>query len=134
MNSQPKKQFGTWTLTFLVIANMVGAGVFTTSGFAIGELHSPAAVVAAWIVAGIIAMAGAISYGQLIRQMPESGGEYLFLSRAYHPMIGFIAGWVSMFAGFTAAIAVAALALETYVVPEQTAIPKGSVAILVVIV
>ena len=128
-----RKQFGLWTLTFLVIANMVGAGVFTTSGFAMGDLHSPFLVVTAWVVAGLIALAGAFSYGQLIRCMPESGGEYLFLSRAFHPMVGFIAGWVSMFAGFTAAIAVAALALESYALPDSVAeaigLPRGSVAI-----
>lgn len=93
---------------------MIGSGVFVTSGFSLGDLRSPALVVLAWIVAGCIAIAGALSYGKLIRLMPESGGEYLFLSRAFHPMFGFIAGWVSMFAGFSAAIAIAALAFEEY--------------------
>lgn len=117
MTSNTSKNFGLWTLTFLVVANMVGAGVFVTSGWSMGDLASPAWVVAAWVVGGLIALAGASSYGKLIQHVPESGGEYVFLSRAYHPMLGFIAGWVSMFAGFTAAIAVAALTLAEYLVP-----------------
>lgn len=116
-------RFGFWTLTFLVVANMVGAGVFTTSGFSMGSLHSPTLVVAAWVVGGIIAMAGAISYGQLIRRMPESGGEYLFLSRGIHPSVGFVAGWVSLIAGFTGAIAFAAKTFAIYAVPLILAVP-----------
>lgn len=126
MTSQPRKQFGHWTLTFLVVANMIGAGVFVTSGFSMGDLHSPGLIVVAWAVAGLIAIAGAVSYGKLIQHMPESGGEYLFLSRAYHPMFGFIAGWVSMFAGFTAAIAFAALTFEEYAGPQNHAESVGA--------
>lgn len=112
------KKFGFWTLTFLVIANMVGAGVFTTSGFALADLRSPHVVLLAWVVGGLIALAGAFSYGQLVRAMPDSGGEYLFLSRAVHPMLGFIAGWVSLIAGFSGAIAFSATAFEGYLLPE----------------
>ena len=68
------KRFGLWTLTFLVVANMIGAGVFTTSGFALQDLGSPSLVIAAWLVGGLIALAGAVSYGRLVRAMPESGG------------------------------------------------------------
>ncbi len=115
-----KKKFGLWTLTFLVIANMIGAGVFTTSGFTISSLGSPFLVVAAWLVGGLIAIAGAASYGQLARLIPESGGEYVFLSRVAHPLLGFIAGWVSLIAGFSGAIAFAATAFASYVVAEET--------------
>ncbi len=131
------KSFGLWTLTFLVVANMVGAGVFTTSGFTLQSLGSPFLVLAAWAVGGVIALAGAISYGQLIRVMPESGGEYVFLSRALHPLAGFIAGWVSLMAGFTGAIAFAATALESYAMPESLRpswLPINAVAIFAVIV
>ena len=98
---------------------MVGAGVFTTSGFTLKSLGSQHAVVLAWIVGGGVALCGAYSYGRLIRAMPESGGEYTFLSRAAHPLLGFIAGWVSLIAGFTGAIAFAATAFESYVMPQQ---------------
>jgi APA family basic amino acid/polyamine antiporter len=131
------KHFGFWTLVFLVIANMIGAGVFTTSGFALVDLGSPHLVVGAWFVGGMIALAGAISYGMLVQAMPESGGEYLFLSRAAHPIFGFIAGWVSLIAGFSGAIAFAASALEGYVLPDGTRptwLPPGSLAIASIIV
>lgn len=132
----PRKRFGLWTLAFLVVANMVGAGVFTTSGFTLQSLGSPRLVVAAWMVGGLIALAGAVSYGQLIRAMPESGGEYLFLSRAAHPLLGFVAGWVSLFAGFTGAIAFAATAFENYAMPDAVRpswLPVNVVAVAVVI-
>ena len=94
---------------------MVGAGVFTTSGFALADLGSPVYVLAAWVVGGIVATCGALSYGALARRIPESGGEYTFLSRTFHPLLGFLAGWVSLLAGFTAPIAAAALGLQAYV-------------------
>jgi amino acid transporter len=99
----------------LVAANMIGAGVFTTSGFALADLGRREAVLLAWIVGGAIALCGAISYAGLARRIPGNGGEYLFLSRTLHPLVGFLAGWVSLFAGFTAPIAVAAHGLEAYV-------------------
>lgn len=131
----PPGHFGPWTLTFLVVASMIGAGVFTTSGYALADLGSPSRVMAAWFAGGMIALAGAWSYAQLALAIPESGGEYLFLSRAAHPMLGFIAGWVSLLAGFTGAIAFAATALETYVVPANHRpawLPEDALAIGVV--
>lgn len=132
-----EKNFGFWTLSFLVIANMIGAGVFTTSGYSLQSVGSPSLVVLAWAVGGAIALAGAFSYGRLITAMPESGGEYLFLSRAAHPILGFIAGWVSLIAGFSGAIAFAATAFEEYIVPEGDRpdwLPAGMVAILSIVV
>lgn len=109
-----RKGFGFWTLTFLVVANMIGAGVFTTSGFTLASLGNPWLVLLAWLVGGVIALCGAFSYGLLIRRMPVSGGEYVFLSQSVHPFAGFVAGWVSLLAGFSGAIAFAAVALESY--------------------
>lgn len=134
--AEEHRPFGFWTLTFLVMASMIGAGVFTTSGFALEDLGTPRRVIMAWVTGGVIALAGAWSYGQLARAMPESGGEYLFLSRAAHPLIGFIAGWVSLIAGFTGAIAFAATALESYVIPAGHRpgwLPQDAVAIGVVV-
>jgi amino acid transporter len=124
------RTLGLFSLVCLIIANMVGAGVFTTSGFALGDLGSANRVVAAWIVGGVIALSGALSYGGLVRRMTESGGEYLFLSRVIHPVAGFIAGWVSLLAGFTGAIAFAARAFETYAMPTRPEwLPSGALAI-----
>jgi amino acid transporter len=126
------KGFGFWTLTFLVVANMLGAGVFTTSGFALASLRSPLLVLLAWLVGGAIALCGAFSYGLLVRRHPVSGGEYVFLSRAIHPSVGFMAGWVSLLAGFSGAIAFAALAMETYIF--RGLLPPRMLAILVVLI
>ncbi|EAQ82124.1 APC family permease [Blastopirellula marina] len=128
-----RRAFGLWTLTFLVIANMVGAGVFTTSGYTLASVGSPGWVVIAWLVGGLIALMGALSYGQLSRVMPESGGEYLFLSQALHPAAGFVGGWISLLAGFTGAIAYAAITLEKYVM-HSVDLPffNGAVAIVTV--
>ncbi len=108
---------GLWTLTAVVVASMIGAGVFTTSGFALGDLGSPFRVLAAWLIGGLLALCGALSYGALARLIPDSAGEYLYLSRTIHPAVGFVAGWVSLLAGFTAAIAYAALTFAAYAAP-----------------
>ena len=84
---------------------------------------------AAWVVGGVIALCGALSYGGLVRHITDSGGEYLFLSRLIHPLAGFIAGWVSLLAGFTGAIAFAARAFETYAFPTRPDwLPNGVAA------
>jgi APA family basic amino acid/polyamine antiporter len=112
-----RSQIGTLSAAALVVANMVGAGVFMTSGFAIADLHTPERVLLAWLCGGVLALAGAISYGAMARHIPESGGEYTFLAKLVHPFAGFIAGWVSLLGGFTAPIAAAALTLQAYLGP-----------------
>jgi len=110
-----ERRLGVTSCTALVVANCVGAGVFTTSGFALEALGRPAWVLAAWVAGGAIALCGALSYLALARRYPISGGEYTFLSRMVHPLAGFLSGWVSLLAGFTAPIAAAALGLAAYV-------------------
>ncbi len=105
---------GLITLSALVVANMIGAGVFTSSGYSLGALGNPGRVMLAWWLCGAWAIAGAIAYGALARRLPLSGGEYLFLSRLVHPAVGFLAGWISVVAGFTAPIAVAAQGAAIY--------------------
>ncbi|MFG0276143.1 MAG: APC family permease [Phycisphaerales bacterium] len=136
MAGAPRARLGVWSLALLVVASMIGAGVFTTSGFALADLGTPARVLGAWAVGGVIALCGAIAYGALARRMTESGGEYLFLSRAVHPGAGFVAGWVSLLAGFTGAIAFAATAFESYALPDGVRpawLPEGAVAIGVIL-
>jgi APA family basic amino acid/polyamine antiporter len=103
----------------LVVANMIGSGVFVSSGYALFGLQNRSFVMLAWAVGGAIALCGAISYGGLVRHITESGGEYLFLSRTIHPLAGFLAGWVSLLAGFTGAIAFAAFGFAKYAAPEH---------------
>ena len=114
---ESRRRLGVPSLSALVVANMVGAGVFTTSGFALGDLGSPGWVMAAWLLGGGIAVLGALCYGALAARLRESGGEYLFVSRTLHPAAGFLAGWVSLWAGFTGAIALAAEAAQSYLEP-----------------
>ena len=116
---------------------MIGAGVFTTSGFSFADLGSRQYVLLAWALGGGVAICGAISYGQLAQRITESGGEYLFLSRMLHPAIGFMAGWVSLLAGFTGAIAFAATAFESYALPDSIRpawYVSGSAGVLTIVV
>ena len=129
----PRRRIGLPSAVALVVANMVGAGVFTTSGFSLAALGRPEPVLLAWVVGGVLAMCGALSYGAFARYLPESGGEYTFLARTIHPAAGFLAGWVSLLAGFTAPIAASALALEAYagaVVPAMHSKWTGTGAIV----
>lgn len=98
----------------LVVANMIGTGIFTTTGFLLADLPSRGAILLAWVVGGLIALSGAVCYGALAKKLPESGGEYLFLSRTIHPAAGYIGGWVSLLVGFSAPIAAAAYAVGEY--------------------
>ncbi|TWU58689.1 Serine/threonine exchanger SteT [Rubripirellula tenax] len=135
--SRATGRIGLVSATTLVAASMIGVGVYTTSGFTLAALGSPQRVVAAWLVGGFIAICGAIGYANLVSRFAESGGEYLFLSRTLHPVAGVMAGWVSMLAGFTGAIAVAALGLEEYLTPmlsdQVASLPGGTVAITSVV-
>ena len=98
----------------VVIANMVGTGVFTSLGFQLLEIRSPFVLLLLWGVGGLTALCGALSYAELGAALPRSGGEYNFLSRIYHPIAGFISGWVSATVGFAAPTALAALTFGSY--------------------
>lgn len=108
------------SLVALVIANMIGIGVFTSSGFSLATLGSPGQVMLAWMICGLWAISGAVAYGGLVSRLPVSGGEYLFLSRLVHPSVGFLAGWISVFAGFTAPIALAAKGAAIHILTART--------------
>src|SRR6266446_4462791 len=110
----PRRTIGFVTACAIVIANIIGTGVFTSLGFQLPDIHSGFALLMLWIVGGIAALCGALSYGELSAALPRSGGEYHFLSRIYHPALGFMAGIVSATVGFAAPIALAAMAFGKY--------------------
>ena len=95
------------TITAIVIANMVGTGVFTSLGFQLLDITSGFVILLLWALGGLIAVSGAMTYAELGAAFPRSGGEYNFLSEIYHPAVGFVAGWISFVVGFsTSAISV----------------------------
>src|SRR5216110_517868 len=102
------------TATCIVVANMVGTGIFTSLGFQVTGLPTGFSILALWIAGGICALCGALSYAELGAALPRSGGEYNFLSAIYHPSLGFLAGWISATIGFAAPVAIAAIAFGTY--------------------
>ncbi|MDD2199084.1 MAG: amino acid permease, partial [Bacteroidales bacterium] len=109
------QKIGLYTAIAYVIANMVGTGVFTSLGFQLaGGVTSIFALMLLWLMGGIIAFTGAQVYGELGSVMPRSGGEYHYLSKLYHPSVGFMSGFFSAFIGFAAPIALAAMALGEY--------------------
>jgi len=109
------RRLGLASATALVISNMIGTGVFTTTGFLAGDLGVPWLVLLSWVVGAVCALLGAICYSELAVNFPTSGGEYVYLGKAYGATWGFISGWVSLVAGFSAPIAAAALAFASYV-------------------
>jgi APA family basic amino acid/polyamine antiporter len=104
-----------FTATSIVVANMIGAGIFTTTGIMAKNLPNPGWVLLCWIFGGLIAISGALCYAELATRMPEEGGEYIYLKKLYHPSFGFLTGWTSFFVGFSAPIAASALASIAYI-------------------
>ncbi len=98
----------------LVVSNMIGTGIFTTTGYLAGDLGRPELVIGVWLVGGLVALAGSVVYAEWGTNLPRSGGEYVYLSEAWGPAFGFLSGWVSFFAGFCAPIAAGALAFSEY--------------------
>src|SRR5207247_2858629 len=110
----PDRSIGFVTACSIVIANIIGTGIFTSLGFQLTGIQSGFARRMLWIVGGIAALCGALCYGELSAALPRSGGEYHFLSQIYHPALGFMAGFVSATVGFAAPTALAAMAFGKY--------------------
>lgn len=124
-------KIGFYTAISVVIANMIGTGVFTSLGFQVLGIQSGSALLALWIVGGVLALCGALTYGEIGAAYPENGGEFHYLSKLYHPALGFLSGWVSVTVGFAAPIAAASMALGKYV---QSMFPNVDVMMLAIAV
>jgi APA family basic amino acid/polyamine antiporter len=112
----PRRTIGFVTASSIVIANIIGTGIFTSLGFQLADIQSGFPLLMLWIIGGITALCGALCYGELSAALPRSGGEYHFLSQIYHPALGFMAGFISATVGFAAPIALAAMAFGKYFV------------------
>jgi len=118
---------------------MIGTGIFTSLGFQVLELRTGFALLFLWLLGGISSLIGAMAYAELGTTMPRSGGEYHFLSRIYHPALGFISGWISFIVGFAAPTAAAATALSAYlmaamgIIPGEGLLNAGQVTSIIVI-
>ncbi|MEL6301644.1 MAG: amino acid permease [Pseudomonadota bacterium] len=119
------KLFTPRTAVSIVIANMVGTGVFTSLGYQLLDIESGFVLMMLWAIGGVVAFCGAMSYAELGATLPKSGGEYYFLGRIYHPAAGFVSGWVSATVGFAAPTALAAITFSKYL---SRALPGTPVA------
>ena len=131
----PKKRrhLSVWTAASFVIASMIGTGVFTSLGYQLVDIQSIFPLIMLWVIGGIIALCGALSYSELATLYPRSGGEYHLLSTIIHPSIGFAAGIVSATVGFTAPSVLAAMALGNYMSPVIPFIDPIIIALVVII-
>lgn len=128
------RMLGWPTASAVVVASMIGVGVFSTLSFQVHSLNSPFAILLLWLVGAVVALLGALSYAELGAALPRSGGEYHLLGRIFHPSLGFTAGWVSLVAGFAAPIAAAAMAFAAYLGKVLPAIDahRGWIACVIV--
>ena len=124
-----QRQIGLFSATVLVIANMVGTGIFTTSGFIMGELGDGRLLLLCWLYGGLFALCGALCYGELGARFPRAGGEYVFLKESFGKPVGFLSGWISLIVGFSAPIAAASIAFATYCF-QAFSIPTTTMAVL----
>jgi len=129
-----RRTVGFATCAALVVANMVGTGVFTSLGFQVAEIPSRPAIMILWTLGGVLALSGALCYAELSAAMPRSGGEYHFLGRIYHPALGFMAGVVSIVVGFAAPVALSAMAFGSYMHGVFPAVPPLAASVVIVVI
>lgn len=130
----PPKTISLPAAVSLVITSMIGVGVFTSVGFQLLGLPSGFPILMLWVVGGLVSLCGALCYAELVAMMPKSGGEYHILREAYHPLAGFLAGWVSMTAGFAAPIAGISMVFGKYVSTLGLAAAPNTIAAVLVLV
>ena len=109
-----ERKLGLFPVVNIVVANVIGAGIFTTTGYLMGYLGNAWLMLILWVVGGLIALCGALSYGELGANYPEAGGDYTFITKLFHPLPGFLSGWLSLIVGFSAPIAASAIGFSKY--------------------
>src|SRR5512147_3269779 len=98
------RRIGWFTAGCVLVSNVVGSGIFTTTGFMARDLGRPGLILTLWFFGALLALAGALSYSELGTALPVAGGEYTYLRRTYGTLVGFLSGWMSFAVGFSAAI------------------------------
>jgi APA family basic amino acid/polyamine antiporter len=109
-----QRRLGTVDGAALVVSTVVGVGIFMSPGIVAGLVPSALPMIAVWVVGGVLALCGALVYAELAATYPAAGGEYVYISRAFGPLAGFLSGWTSLVAGFSGAIAAAAVGFAEY--------------------
>ena len=109
-----ERKLGLFPVVNIVVANIIGAGIFTTTGYLMDYLDNPVIMLSLWFIDGIISFCGALAFGELGVAFPQAGGEYIFISKLFHPLPGFLSGWLSLIVGFSAPIAASAIGFASY--------------------
>ncbi|MDQ6735754.1 MAG: amino acid permease, partial [Nitrospirota bacterium] len=135
--SVTRSKIGWFTATCLLVSNIIGGGIFTTTGFMARDLGDPILIVSLWLIGGLLAMAAAMSYSELPAALPRAGGDYIYLRHAYGPFVGFLSGWTSFTVGFGAGIAAAAVSFASYALrlmplAEDNSLASKTVALVLV--
>lgn len=112
-----KKKISIYTAAAIVVANMIGTGVFTSVGFQLSSVQNTLSILLLWVIGGILALFGAFAYAELGTYFKESGGDYIYLSRVFHPVLGYLSAWAGLTVGFSAPVALAAMAFTKYLSP-----------------
>ncbi|HLA15190.1 MAG TPA: amino acid permease [Gemmatimonadaceae bacterium] len=127
-----ERQFGSLDGAALVVANVIGSGIFTVPSIVAGLVPNSPGIMAVWILGGALALAGALAYAELATRSPRSGGEYVYLREAFGPIAGFLSGWTSFVAGFSGAIAASAAGIAAYLARIVPALGGAPFAVTVV--
>src|SRR6476660_9313671 len=112
--SRPIDTICWFTASCLLISNIIGGGIFTTTGLLARDLGDPMLILLLWGVGGLFAIGGAMVYGELGSRLPHAGGDYVYLREAYGPLVAFHPGWTSFTIGFGAAVAASAISFSAY--------------------
>ena len=112
--SQQTQKIGWKTAFAIVVSNMIGTGVFTSLGFQLADVQNTWSIILLWLIGGVLALIGALTFAELGTHFRESGGDYIYLSRIFHPLVGYVYAWISLTVGFSAPVAIAAMAMVSY--------------------
>lgn len=129
-----KQKIGWKTAAALVISSMIGTGVFTSLGFQLIDIQNTWSIVLIWVLGGVFALIGAFTYAELGTNFDDSGGDYIFLSKLMHPLVGYVYAWVSLTVGFTAPIAISVMAMKSYLNPINPAVFNDWFGVAVILI